>query len=109
MKPTIHTSSFTGSVGRPWEVCRLVLPQPDDRVTNIYTKSGSLGLYTSILALLPDYGVGFVTIAAEQGSHAAPDGLIADIVLPEFTTIARKEVDSVYEELIPQAMIQTRA
>jgi hypothetical protein len=83
----------------------LVLPQPDDRVTDIYTKSGSLGLYTSILALLPDYGVGFVTLAAGKGSHVALDGLIADIVLPEFETIARKEADSVYEELIPQAMV----
>lgn len=105
MKPTTHTSSLTGSVGRPWEICRLVLPQPDDRVTDIYTKSGSLGLYTSVLALLPDYRVGFVALAARKGSHVALDGLIADIVLPEFETIARKEADSVYEELIPKAMV----
>ena len=96
MKLTAHTSSLAGSVGRPWEIYRLVLPQPDNRVTDIYTKSGSLGLYTSILALLPEYGVGFVTLAAGQGSRATLDGLVADIVLPEFETIARKEADSVY-------------
>ena len=62
-------------------------------------------MYTSILALHPDYGSGFVTLAAGQGSHVALDGLIADIVLPELETIARKEADSVYEELIPQAMV----
>jgi hypothetical protein len=61
-------------------------------------------LHTSILAWLPDYGVGFVTLAAGQSSHASLDGLIADIVLPGLETIARKEADSVYEELIPQAM-----
>ena len=95
MKLTTHTSSLTGSVG-PWEIDRLVLPQPDNRVTDIYAKSGSLGLCTFILALLPDYGVSFVTLAAGQGSHAALDGLIADIFLPEFETIARKEANSVY-------------
>lgn len=62
-------------------------------------------MYTSILALLPDYGVGFVTLAAGQSSHAVLGRLIADIVLPEFETISRKEADSVYEELIPQAMV----
>lgn len=62
-------------------------------------------MYTSILALLPDYRVGLVTLAAGQGSHVALDGLIADIVLPELETIARKEADSVYEELIPQAIV----
>ena len=96
MKPTTHTSSLTGSVSSPWEIDRLVLSQPDNRVTDIYTKSGSLGLCTFILALLPNYGVSFVTLAAGQGSHAALDGLIADIVLPEFETIARREADSVY-------------
>lgn len=105
MKSITHTPSLTGSVGCPWEICRLVLPQPDDRVTDIYTKSGSLGLYASIVALLPDYGAGSVTLAAGQSSHAALDGLIADMVLPELETIARKEADSVYEELIPQAMV----
>jgi hypothetical protein len=97
--------TLTRSVGRHWEIYRLVLPQPDNRVTDIYTKSSSLGLYSSILALPLDYGVGFVTLAAGQGSHAALDGLIADIALPEFETIARKEADSVYEELIPQAVV----
>ena len=53
-------------------------------------------MYTFILALLPDCGVSFVTLAAGQGSHAALDGLIADIVLPEFETTARKEANSVY-------------
>ena len=105
MKPTTHTSSLTGSVGRPWKIYRLVLPQPNNCVTDIYTKSGSLGLYTSILALLPDYGVGFVTLAAGQGSHAALERLIADIVLPELRPLpGRKPIVSV-QELIPQAMI----
>ena len=64
-----------------------------------------MSVYTSILALLPDYGVGFVILSVGQGSHAALDGLIADIILPEFETIARKETGSVYEELIPQTMV----
>ena len=76
----------------------LVLSQPDDRVTDIYTKSGSLGLYTSILALLLGYGVGFVILAAGKGDHVALDGLIADMVIPKLETIARKETDNVYEE-----------
>ncbi|OCL07086.1 beta-lactamase/transpeptidase-like protein [Glonium stellatum] len=96
MKPTTHTASLTGSVGRPWEIYRLALPQPDNRVTDIYTKSGSLGVYTSFLAMLPDYGIGFVTLAAGQGSYTAINGLIADIVLPELEAVARNEAESVY-------------
>ncbi|KAI9741723.1 MAG: hypothetical protein M1834_000108 [Cirrosporium novae-zelandiae] len=96
MKPITHTSSIYESVGRPWEILRLVLPQPANRVTDMYTKAGNLGLYNDVLALLPDYGVGFITMAAGSGSPNPFNGLIADIVLPQFETIAREEADDVY-------------
>lgn len=75
MKPTTTPHPLPDLLVVPGEFVSCP-PQPDDRVTDIYTKSGSLGLYNSILALLPDYGVGFVTLAAGKGSHVALDGLI---------------------------------
>ena len=51
------------AVGAPWEIYRV---QSSNRVTDYYTKGGSIGVYGSILALIPDYKVGFNIFTADK-------------------------------------------
>ncbi|KAI1113680.1 putative penicillin-binding protein [Nemania sp. NC0429] len=70
MKPTSHTSSPFFSVGSPWEIWRTRSQITSGRVVDLYTKSGSVGQYTSQLILLPDYGVALSVLVA--GSSSGP-------------------------------------
>ena len=67
LKPVSHTSSLVLTVGRLWEIARQTLSPPYEHVTDIYTKTGSENMYNSLIALMPDYNVGFVTLAAGPG------------------------------------------
>lgn len=64
MKPVSHTASPYFSVGRPWEIYRYELPNHPGAFTDIYTKLGESGDYTSFVALLPDYDAGFSVASA---------------------------------------------
>ncbi|KAJ8129483.1 hypothetical protein O1611_g4147 [Lasiodiplodia mahajangana] len=68
MKPTSHTSSLFASVGGPWEIWRTKSQITSGRVVDLYTKSGSVGQYTSQLILLPDYGVSLSILVAGSSS-----------------------------------------
>lgn len=81
MKPASHTSEMENFVGAPWEIYSLSKP----RVIDMYTKAGDLGMYSSTLALLPDYNIGFTVLVA--GANA--------------TMVSRQVSDLVVEPLIP--------
>ncbi|KAI1352176.1 putative penicillin-binding protein [Xylaria sp. FL0043] len=68
MKPTSHTSSPSFSVGSPWEIWRTRTQIINGRVVDLYTKSGSVGQYTSQLILMPDYGVALSILVAGPSS-----------------------------------------
>ncbi|KAJ2986061.1 hypothetical protein NUW58_g5208 [Xylaria curta] len=68
MKPSSHTSSPFFSVGSPWEIWRTHSRITSGRVVDLYTKSGSVGQYSSQLMLLPDYGVALSVLAAGSSS-----------------------------------------
>lgn len=46
-----HTARLQYAVGRPWEIIRYT--HPSGAITDIYTKLGDSGVYSSILVLLP--------------------------------------------------------
>jgi hypothetical protein len=66
MKPVTFTSSMNIAVGRPWEIYRV---QSNGRVTDHYTKGGDIGVYSSLLSLIPDYNAGYSVFTAD--GHAA--------------------------------------
>ncbi|KAF2176034.1 beta-lactamase/transpeptidase-like protein [Zopfia rhizophila CBS 207.26] len=100
LKPTAFTSSLYGAVGRPWEIYRAILAaESANRIVDIFTKAGDLGLYHSILALMPDYNVSYTVLAGGQESHSWVDGLMADIVLPALEIVAQEETDAIYAGL----------
>ncbi|CAG8982145.1 hypothetical protein HYALB_00003237 [Hymenoscyphus albidus] len=83
----------TSHLGAPWEIRRLEIG-PSKRVVDIYTKSGDLPGYSSLLLLIPDWDLGITLMAA--GPAGTPDiavlsGLIAAHFLPAVETAARNE------------------
>ena len=80
-KPVSHTSNILNAVGAPWEIIRDVVSDPNGRVVDYYTKSGDVGLYASILALAPDYNIGFGILAADDsGASTVSVSLLADLI-----------------------------
>lgn len=95
MKPRAFTSDPTSHVGAPWEIRRLEIGA-NNRVVDVYTKSGDLPGYSSLLLLMPDWDLGITLIAA--GPTGTPDiavlsGLIAEHFLPAVEESARNEAD----------------
>ncbi|GAW26801.1 putative beta-lactamase transpeptidase-like [Rosellinia necatrix] len=71
MKPIVHTANSLFSVGGPWEIWRTRSQITNGRVVDLYTKSGSVGQYSSQLILLPDYGVTVSVLVAGPSSGPA--------------------------------------
>lgn len=89
LKPASHTSSLAYSVGTPWEI----LSFPNERVVDLYTKSGDLGAYSSMTAVSPDHGVGFSILAAGEHAHNTVSYLsdyVATFILPALDAIAQR-------------------
>jgi hypothetical protein len=69
MKPMAHTSGQTLSVGAPWEIWRTRSNITTGHAVDLYTKGGSIGLYNSLVVLIPDYQVAVsILIAGPEGS-----------------------------------------
>ncbi|EFW15059.1 predicted protein [Coccidioides posadasii str. Silveira] len=85
MKPMTHTGSTSYSVGAPWEIFRVDSP----RVIDMYSKSGSVGSYKSLLFLLPDHNVGFTILVAAPGP--SPLYPIASVMTSQLIPALEKE------------------
>jgi hypothetical protein len=81
MKPITFTSSMTLAVGSPWEIYRV--QNNNNRVTDYYTKGGDIGVYSSLLALIPDYNVGF-SIFTANGTAADVAATLSEVVANTF-------------------------
>ncbi|KAL8365368.1 hypothetical protein RB595_004257 [Gaeumannomyces hyphopodioides] len=57
LKPLVSTSSTGAMVGAPWEIYRADNATADRRLVEVYTKSGGLVSYASLVGLVPDYGL----------------------------------------------------
>ncbi len=62
LKPVAHSARLQYSVGRPWEIIRY--SHSSGHVTDMYTKLGDSGAYSSLIVLIPDYGAGFSILSA---------------------------------------------
>ncbi|KAJ5176200.1 uncharacterized protein N7482_002077 [Penicillium canariense] len=90
MKPAAHTSSLDYAVGAPWEIVSF----GDEPPLDIYSKSGDIGAYSSIIALSPDYDVGFTILAAGTDGHAKialASDLISAALLPALKASAKNQ------------------
>ena len=93
LKPHANTASLQASVGAPWEIQRVVRNTSDKEVVELYTKSGSTGLYNSLLVLIPDYEVTFTVLTAGDKSLLVTmlSEMIAETFLPVIYQIGKEE------------------
>ncbi|KAE8361013.1 beta-lactamase/transpeptidase-like protein [Aspergillus caelatus] len=101
LKPLSHTTSFKTSVGAPWEIFRYELPNRPNHAVDVYSKSGNLGAYADIVALIPEYEIGFSITAADLPTNPLPNvwglaDLIIDRLSPAFDKAAQQEANSTY-------------
>jgi len=74
LKPLAHTSALSFSVGAPWEIYRTKSDITTGRIIDVYTKSGGIGSYTSLLILIPDYEISISILTA------GPNGIVVNYV-----------------------------
>lgn len=97
LKPNSHTSSLSFSVGSPWEIFRTQSQISHGRTIDLYTKSGGLGQYSSLLVISQDYGVALSIMIAGSTSSSVME-VVSEVVLQTLipaleTQMLRQECD----------------
>ncbi|KAH7157346.1 beta-lactamase/transpeptidase-like protein [Dactylonectria estremocensis] len=101
MKPASATSSWGYMVGHPWEILRTDNVTSDGRLIDIYAKSGDLGLYHTLTALVPDYDL-VVTVIMAGAEASAPYGAamafsaVVQALLPAIEVAGREQAKATY-------------
>ncbi|KAF3012874.1 hypothetical protein E8E14_011414 [Neopestalotiopsis sp. 37M] len=95
MKPHAFTSDPRYAVGAPWEIVQA----PGSPSSWIYIKTGDLGAYSGVQALVPDLNIGMNILAAgarpgDQARVAAD--ILAGAFVPAFWAQAKNETQIVY-------------
>ncbi|KAH7250862.1 beta-lactamase/transpeptidase-like protein, partial [Fusarium tricinctum] len=97
MKPVTFTADPHVAVGAPWEIAKA--PSTSGRASWMYTKGGQIGSYNSLVALLPDWGVGITVLAAGSNSAGVTGvlpGLIASKLVPALEEAAKTQANLTY-------------
>ncbi|KAJ0419587.1 beta-lactamase/transpeptidase-like protein [Aspergillus carlsbadensis] len=94
MKPNSHTSNPSLSVGSPWEIVRTKSRVSHGRTIDLYTKSGSIGQYNSLLITSPDYGIALSILTAGPNNATVVE-VASEIVLQSL--IPALENQTLYE------------
>ncbi|KAI0424707.1 beta-lactamase/transpeptidase-like protein [Xylaria sp. FL1042] len=100
LRPVTFSSDPLSSVGSPWGVRRLPLSQNSTyQFATTFNKLGSIGKYSALLAVIPDFDIGFAVTAAGD----LPATLVTDIAdtlsntyLPTLHSIARTQANTTY-------------
>ncbi|KAI3333500.1 beta-lactamase/transpeptidase-like protein [Ustulina deusta] len=100
LRPVTFSSDPVSSVGSPWGVRRLPLSQNSTyQFATTFTKLGSIGKYSALLAVIPDFDIGFaVTAAGELPAALVTDiaDTLSDTYLPTMQGIARVQANATY-------------
>ncbi|KAF4345106.1 beta-lactamase transpeptidase [Fusarium beomiforme] len=97
MKPVSFTADPNFAMGAPWEIAHV--PSTTKRSNWIYTKGGDLGTYKSLVALLPDWGMGVTVLAAGDGASgvvSAVSNLAASELVPFLERAAKRQAKRIY-------------
>ncbi|KAJ9421015.1 beta-lactamase/transpeptidase-like protein [Fusarium oxysporum] len=97
MKPLSFTADPQVAVGAPWEIARVT--STANRASWMYTKGGQLGMYSSLMALVPDWGVGLTVLAAGTGASGVvgmiPGAMVSKLV-PALEQAAKRQARQSY-------------
>ncbi|KAI2617783.1 beta-lactamase/transpeptidase-like protein [Hypoxylon sp. NC1633] len=100
LKPASFSSDPKSSIGIPWGVRQLPLSADTPyQFATTFNKAGSLGKYSSLLAIIPDFDIGF----SVMGAGEVPANLMMSIAdslsstfLPTMVNIARIQAAQTY-------------
>ncbi|OTB02205.1 hypothetical protein M426DRAFT_13785 [Hypoxylon sp. CI-4A] len=102
LKPVTFSSDPKSGVGMPWGVRQLPLTKGTDspyQFATSFNKVGTLGKYTAMLAIIPDFDIGFSILVAGE----APSGLgtsladaLSNTYLPTMINTARSQANEMY-------------
>ncbi|KAH9210692.1 putative beta-lactamase [Leptodontidium sp. 2 PMI_412] len=98
MKPLAFTSGPDYAVGAPWEIRRMHIA-PNNRIIDIYTKTGNLPGYDTLLVLVPSLDVGFNVLTAGVNTPTNVimlSNLLSDTLIPAAEAVAREEATANY-------------
>ncbi|RPB13418.1 beta-lactamase/transpeptidase-like protein [Morchella conica CCBAS932] len=88
LKPTSETASLYSLVGMPWEITRTANLTPEHpHMIDIYAKNGHVPEYTSRMAVIGEYNVGFTILTAGLTDAINP---IAEALLTVFMPAIEK-------------------
>lgn len=97
LKPLSSTPQLNTLVGMPWEIFRSNILTPDHPHTiDLYSKRGSAVGYESYMAIIDQYGLGFIILTAGGFSEAATnlaDALLT-VLVPSIEEVTRSEAQS---------------
>ncbi|KAF4443488.1 beta-lactamase [Fusarium acutatum] len=97
MKPLSFTADPQIAVGAPWEIAQVT--SSTNRASWMYTKGGKLGMYSSLMALIPDWGVGLTVLAAgtdAPGVVGMIPGAIISKLVPALKQAAKRQARQIY-------------
>ncbi|KAI1340287.1 beta-lactamase/transpeptidase-like protein [Xylariaceae sp. FL0016] len=98
LKPFSFSTDPHASVGVPWGARRINLGQPYRWIT-AYNKAGSIGDYSSVLAIIPEYDIGVsVLLAGDRPANANFNllDIIGGVLLPAVEEASRAEAGAIY-------------
>ncbi|ERT00372.1 hypothetical protein HMPREF1624_03743 [Sporothrix schenckii ATCC 58251] len=98
LKPHSFLADPNAAVGAPWEIMRAP-DSPGAPVSWMYTKAGDLGLYSSMVALLPELGLGFNVLSAgtdTTNTVRIVSDILASTWVPRIRAAARAEAAANY-------------
>ena len=98
MKPLSFTSGPDYAVGAPWEI-RRIHTAPNNRIVDIYTKTGNLPGYDTLLVLVPSLDTGFNVLTAGVNTPTNVimlSNLLSDTIIPAAEAAAREEASAAY-------------
>jgi len=72
LQPLAFTTASSFSVGAPWEIGRSDTLTVDGRTIDVYTKTGDLGAYHAVIALVQDYDLVVTVMTGGQEVSAEP-------------------------------------
>ncbi|KAI1472219.1 beta-lactamase/transpeptidase-like protein [Daldinia caldariorum] len=100
LKPVTFSSDPRSGVGAPWGVRQLPFSKESPyQFATTFNKAGSLGKYSALLAVIPDFNIGFSILAAGDVPPSLPMDIadtLSNTYLPTMVNTARIQADELY-------------
>ncbi|KAI1205491.1 beta-lactamase/transpeptidase-like protein [Annulohypoxylon truncatum] len=100
LKPVVFSSDPKSGIGMPWGVRQLPLSadMPYQFATT-FNKAGTLGKYNALLAVIPDFNIGFSVLVAGGGLNGTAldiADMLSNVYLPALVSTARTQANHMY-------------